>query len=87
MSRKVRIAELKARLSYFVRLAQRGQIVTVFDRDTPVARLGPLPARADDFIVVEPGSGTPPLRDFAFPPPIDIGLHVVKVLLAERGER
>lgn len=42
---RVRIAQLKARLSTYVRAAQAGTRITVLDRDTPVALLVPLPDR------------------------------------------
>jgi prevent-host-death family protein len=37
----VNIAVLKARLSHYVKTARSGEIVTILDRDTPVARLVP----------------------------------------------
>jgi antitoxin (DNA-binding transcriptional repressor) of toxin-antitoxin stability system len=40
--REVRIAELKARLSYYLRLAQNGEEVVVKDRERPMARMVPL---------------------------------------------
>ena len=39
---RVGIAELKSRLSEYLRVVRRGGAVTVFDRDTPVARLVPV---------------------------------------------
>ena len=45
MSRKpektVKVAELKAQLSAYLRAARQGHAITVCDRDTPVARLVP----------------------------------------------
>ena len=41
MTTEVRIAELKARLSEYLRASQRGQEILVKDRDTPIARLVP----------------------------------------------
>jgi len=38
------VAELKARLSAYLRAARQGHAVTVCDRDTPVARLVPYDA-------------------------------------------
>jgi prevent-host-death family protein len=38
---KVRISELKAHLSEYLRQVQRGLSVTVLDRDTPIALLSP----------------------------------------------
>jgi prevent-host-death family protein len=39
--RKAGVAQLKARLSAYLRRVQRGEEVVVMDRDTPVARLVP----------------------------------------------
>lgn len=38
------VAELKNRLSHFLRIVARGETVTVLDRGRPVAQLGPIPA-------------------------------------------
>jgi antitoxin (DNA-binding transcriptional repressor) of toxin-antitoxin stability system len=40
--REVKIAELKARLSYYLRLAESGEEVVVKDRERPIVRMGPL---------------------------------------------
>ena len=40
----VRIADLKARLSEHLRSVRNGDTVTVFDRETPVARIVPFVA-------------------------------------------
>jgi prevent-host-death family protein len=37
----VKVAELKAQLSAYLRAARQGHVVTVCDRETPVARLVP----------------------------------------------
>lgn len=42
--KSVNIAELKNRLSVYVKIAQRGEEVIIRDRNLPVARLAPLPA-------------------------------------------
>ena len=39
MTRKVKISELKARLSEHLRHVRRGHTITVMDRDTPVAEI------------------------------------------------
>ena len=44
--RKVRIADLKARLSEHLRLVRKGGTITVLDRDTPVARIVPYAAES-----------------------------------------
>ncbi len=39
---EVRIAELKARFSEYLRIVRRGKEIVIKDRETPVARLAPL---------------------------------------------
>jgi prevent-host-death family protein len=43
----VKVAELKAKLSEFLRAARGGNPVTVCDRDTPIARLVPYAPAAE----------------------------------------
>jgi antitoxin (DNA-binding transcriptional repressor) of toxin-antitoxin stability system len=40
----IKVTELKANLSKYLRLASRGARIVVLDRDEPIAQLGPLPA-------------------------------------------
>jgi antitoxin (DNA-binding transcriptional repressor) of toxin-antitoxin stability system len=42
----IRVSELKARLSKYLRMASRGERIVVKDRDEPIAELGPPPADA-----------------------------------------
>jgi antitoxin (DNA-binding transcriptional repressor) of toxin-antitoxin stability system len=46
--RQVKIAELKARLSYYVRAAERGDRIEILDRNRAIAQLGPLDEGDDD---------------------------------------
>lgn len=89
------IADVKARLSEFVRRAKAGNEVVITDRGIPVARLTGLEiaerraTRRDRLAragTVKPGKGrvrralqTPPVGD-------DVGADVLTALLAERGE-
>jgi len=41
----VRIADLKARLSEYLRVVRNGGTLTVLDRDTPIARIVPFAAQ------------------------------------------
>ena len=77
----VRVAELKARLSEYLRMVRRGHPITVCDRETPIARLVP----------VEPGPE--PLRtrkpirtlgEVQFPPPLGRRVNSLTALLEER---
>ena len=44
--KQVRIAELKARLSEYLRAVRRGETIAVLDRETPVAQIVPVRNRA-----------------------------------------
>lgn len=83
--KRVRIADLKARLSEYLRAVRRGETVTVLDRDTPVASI--VPIRQAGLRVSKPASGAlPPNR--VVPPPSDLNVDVLQLLLEERqGQR
>lgn len=84
---QVRIAELKARLSEYLRSVRRGRSITVLDRDTPVARVVPYVER-DLLRVREPRGRAASIQEVPLPPPLSIELDVVELLLEERqGER
>jgi prevent-host-death family protein len=83
----VKISTLKARLSEYLRRVRRGHIVTVLDRDRPVARIVPYEEPAA-LRVREPAGRVARLGDVPLPPPMALDLDVVDLLLEERqGER
>jgi len=83
---RVGIAELKSRLSHYLRTVARGGTVAVFDRDRPVARI--IPFVADTPLQVRPPvAGAPRPGDVAWLPPLGLSVDVVELLLEERGER
>ena len=85
--RTVKIAELKARLSEHLRYVRRGHVLTVLDRDTPVARVVPMEG-ADALRVRDPAQRVRRLQDVALPAPLRVDVDVVDLLLEERqGER
>ncbi|HET9784662.1 MAG TPA: hypothetical protein VFP94_06870, partial [Terriglobales bacterium] len=81
-----RIAELKAHLSQYLRAAQRGQTITVIDRDTPIACIEPL--RAHPVLDTIPPTGKAggffKVPDTTLPPP---DLDIVELLLEDRARR
>ena len=85
--RTVKIAELKSRLSAYLRRVRRGQTITVLDRDTPVARLEPVTASASRLAVREPAAGAQRPGDVRLPPPLRLKRDVLALLEEERGER
>jgi prevent-host-death family protein len=80
----LRVAELKARLSHYLRAVRAGRSLTVFDRDTPVARLVPVEPGPGDLPSVQP---TRRLRDVPLPPPLARQVGSAAALRAERRER
>jgi len=87
MKNSVGVAELKSRLSEYLRRVRRGETITVLDRDTPVARLEPVAADLSRLVVREPPAGAPRLRDLRLPPPLKTKRDILELLDDERGER
>ena len=81
--RQVRIAELKARLSEYLRAVRRGESIAVLDRETPVAQIVPVRHRSA-LRVRKPAPGTPPPNRVPLPRPAKLGVDVVQLLLEER---
>ncbi len=77
----VKVAELKARLSEYLRAARRGHPVTVCDRDTPIARLVPYQPDGEPLAVREPVRA---LHDVPLPGPLDKRIDSLAALLEER---
>jgi prevent-host-death family protein len=77
----VKVAELKARLSEYLRAARRGHPVTVCDRDTPVARLVPYQAEGEPLTVRSPIGA---LHDVALPAPLGRRVDSLAALLEDR---
>ncbi|HEY0301793.1 MAG TPA: hypothetical protein VGC36_10690 [Rhizomicrobium sp.] len=95
----VKIGELKNGLSRFLRKVKAGESVTVYDRDTPIARIEPLPAepqRAKTMeehfaMLVAQGKLVPPKNpnadlSFLLEPPPTAKASVLEALLEERRE-
>ena len=81
--KQVRIAELKARLSEYLRAVRRGETIAVFDRETPVAEIVPVRDRTA-LRVRKPAPGTPPPNRVRLPKPANLDVDVVQLLLEER---
>ena len=79
---KVRIADLKARLSEHLRSVRNGGTVTVLDRDTPVARIIPYSTQS-----LEIRRATRRLRDVKVPPKPAKRTDSLAVLTEDRRRR
>lgn len=82
---KVGIADLKAKLSEHLRAVKRGEEVTVYDRNEPVARIVPFAARGA-LIVREPVRSYRTFRDIRLPPPVKLSVDPVELLLEDRNK-
>lgn len=87
MKDRVRVAELKARLSEYLRRVRRGHRITVLDRDTPVACLEPVAPGPELLVVRRPVPGAPRPGDLPLPPPLPLAVDVMQLLADERGAR
>jgi antitoxin (DNA-binding transcriptional repressor) of toxin-antitoxin stability system len=81
--KQVRIAELKARLSAYLRTVRQGETIAVLDRDTPIAQIVPFPARPG-LRIRTPAPAAPPLNRVRRPKPLKLTVDVVRLLLEER---
>jgi len=89
--RQVRIAELKSRLSQYLRAVRGGETIAVLDRDAPIAQIIPMRERPA-LRIRKPAPGTPAPNKVALPkaarPGGDPGGDIVALLLEERqGQR
>jgi prevent-host-death family protein len=81
--KQVRIAELKARLSEYLRAVRRGESIAVLDRETPVAQI--VPVRDHTTLRIrKPAPGTPAPNRVLLPKPLKLNIDVVQLLLEER---
>lgn len=81
--KSVRIAELKSRLSEYLRAVRNGETIAVLDRDTPVAQIIPVRGRVA-LRIRKPAAGIPSPNRVKLPKPLNLDIDVVDVLLEER---
>jgi prevent-host-death family protein len=80
--KKAGVAELKARLSHYLRAVRRGETVTVLDRDTPIAQI--VPVKQPALQVREPIPGSPPPNRIPLLPPLELEFDILDLLMEER---
>ena len=81
--KKVGIADLKSRLSEYLRAVRRGETIAVMDRQTPVAQIVPI-RQGMVLRVREPAPGTPAPNKIPSPKPLNLNIDIVQLLLEER---
>jgi antitoxin (DNA-binding transcriptional repressor) of toxin-antitoxin stability system len=84
--REVRIAELKSKLSEFLRTIQRGESIGMLDRGTAIARIVPMRERPG-LRIRKPASGLPAPNRVALPKPALLEIDGLELLLEERQSR
>lgn len=82
---KVGVADLKAKLSEHLRSVKRGEEVTVYDRNEPVARIIPFAPRGA-LVVREPLKSYKTLGDIELPAPVELDIDPVELLLQDRNK-
>jgi len=83
----VRIAELKNRLSEYLRAVRRGETLTVTDRDTPIARIVPWVAEDASLVVRAAKAELREARKRRLPRRPGARTNSLAALLEERGQR
>lgn len=79
----VRIAELKARLSEYLRAVRRGETIAVLDRETPVAQIVPIRDRTT-LRIRKPAPGALRPNQVPLLKPLKLAVDIVDVLMEER---
>jgi antitoxin (DNA-binding transcriptional repressor) of toxin-antitoxin stability system len=83
----VTVAELKARLSHYLREVRGGRSFTILSRDIPVATLGPYgPHEIDGLEIIEP-TEDPALWGQTDLPPLVLSRDIAEVLIELREDR
>lgn len=84
---RVTVAELKARLSHYLREVRAGKSFTVTSRDIPIATLGPHePDELDDLEVIEPTEDPTTWGQIDLPPR-RLDIDVVRLIREDRDAR
>ena len=81
--RQVKIAELKSKLSEYLRAVRQGETIAVLDRETPIAQIVPIRQRPA-IQIRKPAPGTPPPNKIPIPKATKQHPDIVELLLEER---
>jgi prevent-host-death family protein len=83
----VKIAQFKAKLSEYLRQVRKGQELTIYDRDQPVAKVTAIEGAPKVLAVREPIVVYGSLARIPMPPPARLSVDAVDVLLEDRQAR
>jgi len=79
----IRIADLKAHLSEHLRTVRQGEVITILDRETPIARIVPHQKEEPSLVIRSKRRGAT-LRSVRMPPLLWTDTDIVDLLLEER---
>lgn len=82
VKRRFGVAELKARLSHYLREVKKGRAVEVLEHKTSVARLVPPEARPSKTLVIQ--EPTLDIKDVVLPRPVRTKVSSLELLLQDR---
>jgi prevent-host-death family protein len=82
--KSVGVAELKAKLSEYLRAVRRGGDVVIHDRSEPIARLVPYEAADARLVVREPTRKYGTLGKVPLPRPLKLDVDIAQILIEER---
>lgn len=87
--KKVKVAVLKAKLSHYLRLVRKGETITVYDRDKPVAEIIPVRTKRARLKITEPEPGSPKWFEIPLPPPLppEVARACMEEFYREREDR
>jgi prevent-host-death family protein len=82
----VKVSEVKAKLSAYLRGVRKGESVLIVDRTTPVAKLVPVEHSPDEVVILEPSGPTPALKKLK-PVPLRKRVDILELLRESREQR
>jgi antitoxin (DNA-binding transcriptional repressor) of toxin-antitoxin stability system len=82
--KRVRVAEFKAKLSEHLRSVRRGNDLAIYDRDQPIALVVPWKS-SEPLRIREPAGRYKSLKFVPLPPPLELPMDVVDLLLEDRA--
>jgi prevent-host-death family protein len=85
--KRAQVSELKARLSEYLAGVRAGGEVVVYDRVTPIARVGPYDAPVEDDLEIVPPSAPPSSLKDLKPARLRRKIDVDRILRDSRGDR
>jgi prevent-host-death family protein len=85
--RPLGVAEFKAKLSEYLRAVKKGHVLTIADRDQPIARVVPYAPLGGQLVVRDPLHNYRTLGDIPMPPPAKSKIDAVELLLEDRQAR